>query len=198
MDHLVERAILPACCSPLRNVVVSPVIVSKQEEIRRSRLKNKLGKLLEHRPSVDQIVELNILPAECASRSTLSPKLVETRRMVIKEGLKDGLRAWVKSTAIKEQKRKEEQFDVDVNSISVKAIVRKFSARKTAADLEADVDSVSLEKKRAQVRWGKALEIERKKEERKSSVLGASSQPTRAHVLGLRRFWEGVIKTAAI
>lgn len=194
VDDLVERAILPECCLKIHTNVISPAIVGRHEDIRRSRLKMKLGKLLARRPSIDRVVELNIIPAECASGTPVSPKIIETRRQVIKEHLKDGLRAWVKGRAIAEQRRKEEEYD-EGTRVDVKAIVRRFSARAAAAELETNaVDKVSLEKKCAQARWGREVEIERKREQRRAVVSGVCSQPARAHVLGLRKFWEGIIK----
>jgi hypothetical protein len=60
------------------------------------------------------------------------------------------------------------------------------------------LDAVALEKKKAQMRWGREADLARKRErEKRRGVNGACSQPTRAKVLGLKRFWEGVIRAAA-
>lgn len=207
VEDLVARAVLPAACATVAKggVVVSPIILRRSEDVRKLRLRDKLGRKLERRPSIRSLVELNIIPEECAatkrgSGAWVSPRLVETRRKVIKEGLKDGLRAWVERRAVLEQKRKAEEAE-RTEGLSVKALVRKLSVRGKGA---SETDKMLLEKRRAQSRWARELEVGRRREERKLAALMAGKscdegclQPTRAHVLGLKRFWEGVIQAAA-
>lgn len=190
-NDLVAKAIMPPCPPNL-----SPVLVQNQRAIERNRLKTGLGKKLQRRPSKNSLVYLNILPEE--SITTISPGLVERRRRVIKEDRKDGLRAWVQSRGLQAQRRRAMELE-DTERITVKALVRRFTARKLAQDLEDSCDPISLEKKRAQARWGRALEIQTRKEERRIALgENVCAQPTRAHVLGLRRFWEGAVRTATI
>jgi hypothetical protein len=154
------------------------------------------------------LVELNILPEECARKggNAVAPGLVERRRRVIRESLKDGLRVWVERRAVLMEKRKVE--DGEKEKIGVKEAVRRFTRRVLEEGHGMDGGTMISErnKDKRQARWGKDVEIARRLDERRRrrmGVLGAQngdvgcSQPTRAHVLGLRRFWEGVIKTAA-
>lgn len=186
---LVERAILPSYAT-----LVSPVLIQSQRAVHKGKLKATLCRKLERRPSMKSLVSSNIIPEECARR-TISPVLVETRRRVIKESLKDGLRAWVENRGLKAQRQRIAELD-ETEKTTVKALVRRLTARRLAVELEDKVDSASLEKRRAQARWGRALEAQRMKDERKSQSPGADClHPTRAHVLGMKRFWEGVIRT---
>ena len=192
---LVQRAILPSVCTTYSSHV-SPVLIQSQQAVQRHRLKDGLGKKLERRPSVGSLVSLNILPEECA-RHNVSPAIVATRRRVIRESLKDGLRAWVEGRGIQAQKKKADELEA-VERITVKGLVRRFAARKTAQDVDAHLlDPLTLEKKRAQAMWGREVEVAKRNAERRTAVHGTCAQPTRAHVLGLKKFWEGVIRAAA-
>jgi len=141
------------------------------------------------------LASLNIIPEEYAQK-IVSPALVDTRRRVIKETLKDGLRAWVESRGLKAQQRKAIELD-DEEKTTVKALVRRITARKLAMELDEQADAISMEKRRARARWGRALDAQRYKDERRVDGTGGCAHPTRAHVLGLKRFWESVIRTAA-
>ncbi|EXJ95179.1 hypothetical protein A1O1_00298 [Capronia coronata CBS 617.96] len=191
---LVERAILPSSCTGYWSPV-SPALIQSQQAIQRRRLIDDLGRKLERRPSMNSLVSLNILPEECARRS-VSPAIVATRRKVIRESLKDGLRAWVEGRALQAQKRKADELEA-AERITVKTLVRRFAARKLVQEMADSVDSISLEKRRAQARWGREVEIARLDQEKRTAATGACAHPTRAHVLGLRKFWEGVIRAAA-
>lgn len=193
---LVDRAILPRECTSYSSPI-SPVLIQSRQAISRERLKVGLERKLERRRSLASLVSLNILPEECATRS-ISPALVATRRRVIKESLKDGLRAWVEGRAIVAQKRKADEIDA-TEKVTVKGLVRRYTARRVAAeDHNARLDAAALEKKKGQARWGREADLARKKErEERRKGSGACSQPTRANVLGLKRFWEGVIRAAA-
>ena len=135
-----------------------------------------------------ELVDWNIIPEECAGsrsgkgRMTVSPRLVEARRRIMKEALKNALRNWVERRALLEQKRREGE-----ERLGVKALVRRMTVRGMIEDdvsLSGGSGMVSG-KRRVGKRW-----------ERDGRGDGCS-QPTRAHVLGLRRFWEGVTKSAA-
>ena len=136
---------------------------------------------------------MNIMPEECARR-TISPAIFAARRRVMRESLKDGLRAWVEGRGIAAQKRKTDEMDAAERS-TVKNIAKRFTARKTQQDGGRDL--VLLEKQRARARWGREVQLARGKEERRASQNAGCAHPTRAHVLGLKRFWEGVIRTGA-
>ncbi|KIY00430.1 uncharacterized protein Z520_04115 [Fonsecaea multimorphosa CBS 102226] len=196
---LVQRAILPSTCTNYSSPV-SPVLIQSQQAVQKSRLKDGLCRKLERRPSMNSLVSLNIMPEECA-RHSVSPAIVATRRKVIRESLKDGLRAWVEGRAIQAQKRKADEMDA-TEKITVKSLVRRFAARKVAVDLETRglgrlVDPVVAEKRKAQAKWGREVELAKRDQERRAATNGACAQPTRAHVLGLKKFWEGVIRAAA-
>ena len=195
-DALVERAILHKECTSYSSPI-SPALIQSRQAVSKERLKVGLCKKLERRPSLTSLVSLNILPEECATRS-ISPGLVATRRKVIRESLKDGLRAWVEGRAVQAQKNKADEVDA-TEKITVKGLVRRYTARRVAADSRDDrLDAVTLEKKKSQARWGREADLARKRErEERRSASGACSQPTRANVLGLKRFWEGVIRAAA-
>ncbi|ETI27732.1 hypothetical protein G647_00181 [Cladophialophora carrionii CBS 160.54] len=195
---LVQRAILPSACTSYSSHV-SPVLIQSQQAVQRRKLKDGLGKKLERRPSVSSLVSMNIIPEECA-RHKISPAIVATRRKVIRESLKDGLRGWIEGRGIQAQKRKADEMEA-VEKITVKNLVRRFAARKLAQDLAEQrnvhqLDPLVLEKRKAQARWGREVELAKKDEERRAAIHGTCAQPTRAHVLGLKKFWEGVIKAA--
>ncbi|KAK5956840.1 hypothetical protein OHC33_002329 [Knufia fluminis] len=186
--ELVARAILPSYSAH-----VSPLLVQSQQSVYKNRLRDGLRRKLERRPSVNSLVSMNILPEECVK---VSPALVDARRRVIKESLKDGLRAWVETRGIKAQQRRAVELD-ESERRTVKALVRRLTARKLAEELDTQANRTSMEKKRAQARWGRALENQRIKDETKAASQGACIHPTRAHVFGLKRFWESVIRTAS-
>lgn len=198
---LVQRAILPSTCTSYSSPV-SPALIQSQQVIQRLKLMDGLGRKLERRPSVNSLVSMNIMPEECV-RQSVSPAIVATRRKVIRESLKDGLRAWVEGRAIQAQKRKADEMDAS-ERITVKSLVRRFAARKLALEARENnvggADPVAMEKRRAQARWGREVEWAKRDEERRAATdaaNGACAQPTRAHVLGLKKFWEDVIRAAA-
>lgn len=144
---------------------------------------------------MDSLVSSNIIPEECVRRM-VSPLLVQTRRRVIKESLKDGLRAWVENRGLKAQQQRIAELN-ETERADVKLLVRRLTARRLAEELENRVDSVSLDKRRAQARWGRALEVQKLQDERKRKNRELDClHPTRAHVLSLKRWWEGMIGTA--
>lgn len=187
---LVARAILPS-----HAISISPVLIQSQRAVQKNRLRDALSRKLERRPSMDSLVSSNILPEECVRR-IVSPLLFETRRKVMKENLKDGLRAWVENRGLKAQQERIAQLD-ETERADVKSLIRQLTARKTAEELDNKVDPLSLQKRRAQARWGRALVAQKLQDERKCRVRGTEClHPTRAHVHSLKRWWEGVIRTA--
>lgn len=186
---LVTRSVLPAYA-----LNVSPILIQSQRAVYKHHLRDGLVRKLERRPGMKSLVSMNIIPEECARRS-ISPAIIETRRRVIKENLKDGLRAWVENRGLKAQQKRAIELD-ETERRTVKMLVRRLTARKLAEQLESPADAISLEMKKAQARWGRAREAQKLKDEsRLSGLAGGFAHPTRAHVLGLKRFWEGVIGT---
>ncbi|ERF76526.1 hypothetical protein EPUS_09007 [Endocarpon pusillum Z07020] len=196
--ELVVRGILPKECTSYDSPI-SPALFARRQSFLRERLRNALGRKLQRRPSVASLVELNILPEECTRKggNAVAPGLVERRRRVIRESLKDGLRVWVERRAVLVQRRKEEG---EKEGLGVKGLVRRFTRRmlEEKGEAEAGVGGLQRQKRKAQARWGREAEIAKRWEEERREMLGGGcSQPTRAHVLGLKRFWEGVTKAAA-
>ena len=198
--ELVGRGILPIECTGYDSPI-SPALISKRQTFSRERVRNVLSRKLRRRPSVASLVALNILPEECARKggNVVAPGLVERRRRVTREILKDGLRAWVERRVVMMQRRKQEEEE---EKEGVKGLIRKFT-RRLLEEEDQPPRRLQRQKKRAQVRWGREVEVARKREERRKGMVigeggeGGCSQPTRAHVLGLRRFWEGVTKAAS-
>lgn len=188
LQDLVQRSIVPRYA-----ISISPLLLQSQRAVYKNHLKNGLCRKLQRRPSMNSLASLNIIPEECAKR-TISPALIETRRRVIKESLKDGLRGWIENRGLKAQQRRALELDESERS-TVKMLVRRLTARKLAQELERKADLASMEKKRAQARWGRAHELQKLKEERQGF---SQRHPTKVHVSQLRRFWEGVVRPTAI
>ena len=184
-QDLVARSILPHSCTTYSSPV-SPMLIQSQQAIEKQRLKSSLCRKLERRPSVNSLVSMNIMPEECARRS-ISPNIFATRRKIIRESLKDGLRAWVEGRGIQAQKRKAEEMESSERK-TVKTLARRYAA-KLLEERNPHRDPVLVEKQMAPAKWGREIEMARRKEEKK---------PTRAHVRGLKAFWEGVIRAAAV
>jgi len=129
----------------------------------RNLIKIKLNRSLLHRPSAESLVNKGVLPSECvysAKGRWLAPSLVETKRRVEKEKVKDILRGW-----IEEWRRKGSEIrDIGETRPDVRILVRRFAR--------------SGEREREGQKWGRRME--------------SKEMPTRAKVLGLRRFWEKV------
>jgi hypothetical protein len=100
----------------------------------------------------------------------LAPGLVERKRRVERERVKDGLRGWLGGRWVGEWSRRkaEREREGEGERVGVGRLVRRFSRR-------GDVG----EGNGREGRWGKKRGGERE-------------EPARAKVLGLRRFWEGV------
>ncbi|KAK6371232.1 hypothetical protein LTS17_008963 [Exophiala oligosperma] len=182
---LVDRSILPSTCTTYSSLV-SPALIQSRQAVERRRLMDGLGRKLERRPSMNSLISLNIMPEECARRN-VSPAIVATRRKVIRESLKDGLRAWVEGRGLQAQKRKADELEAAEGN-TVKTLVRRFAARKLALERAEKIDTA---------RWGREMEMARQAEEKRELANGGCVHPTRAHVLGLKKFWEGVIRAAA-
>jgi hypothetical protein len=136
----------------------------------RSLVMIKLNKKLRGRPSVESLIEWGVLPEECFRKEgRVSPALVEKKRMVERERVRDFLRSWVEVWRVRGERVKgcgEEGGKPDV-----RVLVRRFAR-----------GSQQHEGREQQSRWGA------------QAKRGGSTkeEPTRAKVLGLRRFWEKV------
>ena len=109
-------------------------------------------------------------------RGSIAPSIVNTKRKVERERIKDGLRAWLDRKADVVAVRGEKNKDDEVVK-SVRGLVRRFTAR-----WKADVQDPDAHAKRGNGSYGVGCSGKEKE------------APTRAHVYGLRRFWEGLAK----
>lgn len=130
----------------------------------------KLNRQLLKRPSADQLVELGVLPRECFKKGGgfLAPALVETKRKVERERVKDVLRGWVGEWKVRAGLMGD---GVEERRPDVRRIARRFVAR---------------EREREVPRWGAGRRVDTRE------------LPTRAKVLGLRRFWEKVGRDGSV
>ena len=102
----------------------------------------------------------------------VSPQLLGVKRGLERERVKDGLRGWLVGRRRVEMERREREVE---GERSVKGLVRRFTGK---ADMARRGDGV-------EGRWGRGA-IAGEKRRR--------GEPTRAHVYGLRRFWEDMGK----
>ena len=107
-------------------------------------------------------------------RGSIAPSIVNAKRKVERERIKDGLRAWLDRKANTVAARSEKTTNEDT-SMSVRGLVRRFTARRKADTQDNGSNAKSGDKK-----WNPAYS----KKQREA--------PTRAHVYSLRRFWEGL------
>ncbi|KAL3421811.1 F-box domain-containing protein [Phlyctema vagabunda] len=125
----------------------------------RNLIKIKLNRALPLRPTASTLVEKGVLPRET---TYLAPSLIETKRRIERERVKDVLRHW-----IEEWRKKGDEITAGETAVKpdVRRMVRRFARGNGSAN---------------DTRWG-------------SSRRGETREmPTRAKVLGLRRFWEKV------
>ncbi|TGO85900.1 hypothetical protein BPOR_0353g00040 [Botrytis porri] len=136
----------------------------------RSLIKIKLNRQLGQRPSIETLVEKNVLPKECYGygNGKVAPGLVGIKRKVERERVKDGLRAWVERWKGRVGEKEREIEGTREGKVEVRWLVRRFAGR--------DVDRG--EGAAGKGTWGKKVE--------------RRELPARAKVLGLRRFWEKV------
>jgi len=125
----------------------------------------KLNRQLLKRPSAEELVEWGVLPKECYGYGGrgLAPSLVETKRRVERERVKDVLRGWI------EEWRRRGSEKRGGGEVEEKMDVRRM-ARRFAREEGREIDG--------RQRWGKRVVVK--------------EAPARAKVLGLRRFWEKI------
>ena len=177
VEELVTRSIFPSWYA-----VVSPSLIPAQRELHRCKIRIELSHKLNQRPDLQELVQLNILPGECLN-GTISSRLIATRRRVLKETLKDGLRSWIERGI----KARQDQGIEEEQSHHVKSVVRWLTARCLALQLEMRFDRSAMQIKNSQSRYGRALQHKITRE--KQDFRGVSA-PARANVLALTRFWE--------
>lgn len=143
-------------------------------------IKIRLNKKLRERESAESLVGRGVLPSECwkvdgkegkGYVGGLAPSLVETKRRIERERVKDVLRHWVEEWRHKgwEDRNREREAEA-VPRTDVRRMARRFARAKEGRESR-------------ETRWGPQAAGREKKE-----------LPTRAKVLGLRRFWEKVGK----
>ncbi|ESZ91966.1 hypothetical protein SBOR_7656 [Sclerotinia borealis F-4128] len=134
----------------------------------RNFIKIRLNRQLGQRPSVETLVEKNVLPKECygQGKGKIAPGLVGVKRRVERERVKDGLRAWVEGWRGRVGEKEREVEGTREGKVEVRWLVRRFARR----DGDANVVGKGS--------WGKKVE--------------RREMPARAMVLGLRKFWERV------
>ena len=201
-EALVARGILPVGCEG-----VSPVLVRRRCAVERGRLRDGLGRKVKARPGLGVLVQRGFMPGECVrGGAAVAPGLVGVRRRVMREALKDGLRAWVEGRGVGvDRRRKRENQWGEEERVSVRALVRWYTVRSGIAGEREGVceDALEIEKRMAQRRWRRELKGigdsggRRKGLDVQDMDTGEWARPARAHVLGLRRFWEGVIESGA-
>lgn len=94
----------------------------------------------------------------------IAPSLISTRRRIEKERVKDILRHWIEEWGKKGEKASSDR-NVTENRPDVRILARRFARENHGREAP---------------RWGRGVEHK--------------EMPTRAKVLGLRRFWEKVGK----
>lgn len=129
----------------------------------------------------------------------LSPSLIHAKRLIERERVKDRIRRWVENRGCQELERRL-RAEEEESKHSVAGLIRRFVARGKEGEQQTTEDGGRLlsrsaqgsfdigngsRKKPVNERWGRGAVnwAERRKRD-----------PTRAHVHGLRRFWEGVGK----
>lgn len=177
-QSLTLRPSLSSLLPPTSSIYLSPINILARR-ICRQFVSIRLNRSLRHRPSASSLVKSNILPLECykCDKTTgevlwgqgLSPVILEKKRRIERERIKDGLRAWLerKAHSIREQ-TSSRSSEHTTERISVKWLVRTFTGPNRGGS----------------ERWGG------------KAVAGVQhpDEPTRAHVYGLRRFWESIAK----
>ncbi|KAI9847504.1 MAG: hypothetical protein M1837_002405 [Sclerophora amabilis] len=153
--------------------------------ISRRLISHRLNRSLSRRPSASDLVDYNILPAECCAhnRATgevmwgcggVAPGLVDARRKFERERVKDRLRGWL----LGQQGGKQRGLCV--------AEERGWVRSREAEDAERRPDVRSLAQRFA--RRAKTGGIEKAG----AGGNGGERHPTRAYVSRLKRFWERV------
>ena len=151
------------------------------------RLKRKLSQ----RPDASSLVQRNVLPAEVYAysydtspgkgrKAGVAPSLVGAKRSIERERVKDSLRNWLEGRPATAERERRQRQVLREEKRGVRDLVRRFKA--WAIDEERPVKQGM-----ASTSTGRRLPS-RPALSRKDPC----EAPTRANVLGLRRFWEGL------
>ncbi|KAI9706621.1 MAG: hypothetical protein M1836_003630 [Candelina mexicana] len=178
---LPQRPPLSSLLPPISSIYLSSVHF-RARTLSRSFISIKLNRSLSQRPSASSLITSNILPEECCRQDSrtgqiiwgggVAPGIIGVKRKIEKEQLKDGLRVWIARRADAVEKRLHSGQERE--KPSVRSLVQRFARRAGGKEREG--------------RWGKGV-LERRKK---------ANEPTRAHVLGLKRFWEGVGRSGSV
>ncbi|KAI9818850.1 MAG: hypothetical protein M1827_007671 [Pycnora praestabilis] len=171
-----QRPSLSSIAPPTSTIYLSSTYLAGRR-LSRSLISIRLNRSLSHRPSASSLISVNILPEECCrhDRETgevlwgggLAPSIIEVKRKVEREKVKDGLRAWLAGRAEVVERRS--QRGGDKEKPSVRSLVQRFARRTGGKDGR-------------ECRWSYPSAEKRRR----------GGEPARANVLGLRKFWEGV------
>jgi len=172
---LAHRPPLASLLPPSSTIYLSSTHLAARN-LSRSLISIKLNRSLSRRPSASSLVSSNILPEECCRHDPetgevvwggVAPSIIEVKRKIEREKLKDGLRSWIAGRAKVAEKRARGVSQRE--KPSVRNLVQRFARRGVA-------------KEGTEPNWGPRAVEKRSR----------TSEPTRAHVLRLRKFWEGV------
>ena len=122
----------------------------------RNLIKIKLNRQLSNRPSPERLVDLGVLPMECYTKGAggfLAPSLIEVKRRVEKERVKDVLRGWIDEW----RRRGGERDEAPEQKTDVRRMARRFAREREGRERDLP-------------RWGKA--VERKEDPARAKVLG--------------------------
>ncbi|CAD6446907.1 57f15b97-ce17-4af4-b527-638848163d73 [Sclerotinia trifoliorum] len=118
--------------APLTDLMSQRIYITRTSlaarSLGRNFIKIKLNKQLGQRPSIETLVEKNVLPKECYGHRKLAPGLVGIKRKVERERVKDGLRAWVEGWKGRVGERRERLRD-EGGKVEVRWLVRRFARR---------------------------------------------------------------------
>lgn len=183
-EHLPQRPSLSSLRPPSGRIYLSQTHILARS-VSRQLISISLKRSLSRRPPASSLVEHNILPEACYGRGKggLAPGLVGAKRSVERERVKDSLRGWLEGK--RERVERERQSGRGEEERSVRGLVRRFTAwRGAAGDVPPAPERTAAGSGSAEVRVRQARWVPASKRPR--------DEPTRAHVLGLRRFWEGL------
>jgi len=169
---------------PLSDLISHQIYITRTtlaaRNLGRNLIKIKLNRSLLRRPSPESLVDKGVLPVECLYRTSkdgtggarwVAPTLIETKRRVEKEKVKDVLRHWIDEWRCKGSQMLDERR---ASEIPPRPNVRRMARRFAREAREARASSANVDAPR----WG------RKPEQKEV--------PARAKVLGLKRFWEKI------
>lgn len=155
---------------PLAQLLIQRIYITRTtfaaRNLGHSLIKIKLNRKLGRRPTPEALVEMGLLPGECyGNGGRVAPGLVETKRRVERERVKDVLRGWVARWS---EMGRRADAEVEELKPDVRRLARRFGR--------------DGKEKGGVARWGRSVGEQK----------GRREDPTRAKVLGLRKFWEGI------